>query len=212
MTIRMDPVRDWVSMLRGRLLASWRPANEAEPVPEDQRTHRGRLIAELLAVQARDEKESAVRRQRMEDLGRTLQAVETPVARLREKIAVEHGRQMRDSFESDVRISKLRAALADCAPTAIDTLLERVSEEIEHWQRQQDVGPGVADRLTNLRRVRTQAEALRTAPIAMAALMTELRRLEKSLPDESREHFARPRGRKLTKKEAPWNTLINEAV
>lgn len=181
-TILMNDVRNWFDMVRARILVLMYQAEDTEPMPEDQHSHRERLIAELLALQTRDEKEAVESRQRMEGLGETLRGVETRAAKLREEMNGEHGRQMMRRFDSDARINKIRTALADCAPMAIDTLMGRVNEEIEHLQRSRSMDKQVSNRLAELRKIRDRANDLRVSPLPMADLLTTLRHLERSVP------------------------------
>lgn len=186
LTIVMSDIRDWFSVLRSRILALVAPLVDAEPVPTDQPS-REQLIEELLAIERRDRGEAAAYQSRLANIGKELQTAEQRVVRLHREINVEHGRRMAHGFERDARLNKIRAELAASCPVQVDAFLEKVHAEIDHLQRPQNVGPDVTDRLTNLRRVRQEAEALRTSPLPMADLLTALRHLEKSVP-VAKEH------------------------
>ena len=102
---------------------------------------------------------------------------EKPVTELRAKLAGEIQRQFAESIQVGAELDKLRNALSAGCPGQVDAFLEKLKEEVEHIQRMCSVEPSVSRRLALLRRTRGQVEALRTAPLATADLLTEVRRL-----------------------------------
>lgn len=179
----------WFDMLRARILVFMHPAVDTEPAPEDQGSQRERLVDRLLELQAQSEAETKERQERIQILIVAIQEAEKPLATLRVKLDGEMRGKLAESLRVGVARDKLKGELMDCAPTAIGTLLEQIGAEIDRLQKDPNIQPNAIRRLAGLRRAREQAESLRTAPLAMAALMTELRRLEKSMSESSHDHL-----------------------
>jgi hypothetical protein len=150
-----------------------------KPVPDDQRSHRERLITQLLDLQARDREADVLCQHRMRELGEALREVETQAATLRAELNGEYGRQMVRSFELDTKTTKLQRALAACAPSQVEGFIERTTVEIERLMRATSEANTIR-RLTELRTCKAQAEQLRTAPISLADVLTRIKRLEHS--------------------------------
>ena len=179
----MDIFREWSTIVSNAWAAFGRPLVVADPMPEEQQTHREQRIAELLALET-DSLEAIERRQRIILLTNSVREAETHAAKLREELAIEHGQQQAHSFAVDTQANKIRAELAASCPAALDNFLDRVNTEIERCRKihlPESMSHQLAElrqRLAELCHIREEANALRIAPLPIADILTKLRHLE----------------------------------
>lgn len=170
------------------LFTTWRAqiaalvsVEEVEPTPEVQPSSREQISIRLLALQKRTEADLAARLERIKILSEAIQEAEKPLVELRVQLDAEREAKLADSLLVGVELDKLRSELADHCPQAVDVFLQEVSAEIEHLQRKHEIEMQANIRLAELFKARGKAESLRVAPVPMAMVLTELRRLEQSV-------------------------------
>ena len=169
------------------IAAFWQPVISAEPTPDHPPSTREQMIEELLAIEQQGRVEAVASRRRLDALGAELQATERHRATQHHEIEVEQGHRMQRSFETDARLTRVRKDLAAAAPIQLSAFVESVTAEIERLCLTHSMEEAVTGRLNALRHAREHAEILRTAPLPMATILTELGRLEQRVADKPRE-------------------------
>lgn len=149
------------------------------------------MIAQWRELQAQGAAETAARSQQIQALEASLREARARVRELCEELETLYHHGMVESLRSDMAQNRLHAELAASCPVAVQTFLEKISAEIEHWQRAHHMSPSVGRRLEALQRAREQAEALQRAPLTSATILTGLQSIERSLPEVPGDHQAR---------------------
>lgn len=190
-------LRDWSTALWARWVAYvGHPVQSSAPLPEDRQPHRGQLIARLSALQAEHAAATAARNRQILALERSFQEAQIRARELASELDSLYSRRMADSLRVGAAENELQGQLAACCPIAVETFLEQINREIEHWRRAQNMETSVCSRFSALMRAREQAEALRCAPVPAADILTDLRRLEAGLPKVApefrHEHMVAP--------------------
>lgn len=179
----MTMLRDWLTALRARWVAYVGHTVQSSALPpEDRQPHRRQLIDRLSALQAEHAAAIAARNRQILALERSFQEAQIRARELASELDSLYSHGMADSLRVGAAEDELRDQLATCCPVAVETFLEQVDREIEHWRRAQSIESSACNRLSALVRTREQAEALRCAPFPAADILTDLRRLEAGLP------------------------------
>lgn len=179
------------TMVLTRWTAYWGRVWDPAPRSGERPPHRGQLIAQWHELQAQCATETAARNQTIADLESSLQEALVRVRKLGGELEGLYQERTAQSFQVGAEQDRLRAALADCCPVAVEMFLTRIMGEIECWEKAQSVESGVLGRLAALRRAREQADALRGAPMAAAEILNAVGRLEQNLPAVSPELMRR---------------------
>ncbi|GKS58191.1 hypothetical protein YTPLAS18_17180 [Nitrospira sp.] len=171
---------------------------------DDRPIDRQSLFDELAELERGHVADMAQRQRQIDDIHAEIVQVEGRAAVLRSQLARLDHANLERSWATSQRVDRLRMAIAETAPAALNDFLAKITNELEELRhreaeirpdgsdrdyvrmkktpRFQSNAPSIKRRVTALQAAYAEAEALLTAPLSAAEIVTEIRRLERTLP------------------------------